>query len=301
MNFGFRIADLTKNFGLRIGPHVYQQPIESKFMEVDHFILCYGRTDFTKFTIDSISNRSKFIPKITLINNGWTHKRWHSFAEDYLKQGKVANIVNTNCKYPLDAFEKPNFLTSSPYYFATDNDCLMPLPQHGLKFDEYGYTIMNENKILKRLGYMCFRNIFLTHFPEFDQIEPNLIVPLYKLERFSTKLQTKKGEWTESLRVSILNKDPRLINMISDTTLSIIRKPLKINGRANRFAHTSIPDFAISHLGYIEESYYTPDSYEETVEYMTKRVTNLTEFATDYENRKNRYTHNVKLFLSKFA
>jgi len=79
-----------------------------------------------------------------------------------------------------------------------------------------------------------------------------LIGDYKNLSRYNEKLQTFYGEWSEQQRLSHLYlPDPRLIQMPVDTTLTIIRKPLKLS-TSNRFSTISTTDFAIGHLGYIE-------------------------------------------------
>jgi hypothetical protein len=262
-------------------------------MTVDYFILCHGRTFFTQLTVDSILARAKHEPRITLINTGWTHPVWHEFAQSYIADGKVARIVDATIvnHNPATPYGVPDFIGDAPYYFITDNDCLAPVDEDGQSFDEYGFSILDDNPSVNRVGYLLFRDFYVERFPEWAMLKPHMVKPISDPPDSELKVHPKTcgGVWNSETRRAAATSDPRMIKMMTDTTFTIVRKPHKL-GHANRYSHVATTSFPTSHIGYLEMAFLKQDHVEEMLLYMADRARNICpEFRHCYQNRLRGY------------
>ncbi|MBI3986022.1 MAG: hypothetical protein HY343_03835 [Lentisphaerae bacterium] len=279
-------------------------------MEIDYYVLCFGRTDFTRFTVDSILERAGFTPRITLINNGWIpgiipdalHGYWAAFVDDYLRQKKVARVINL--PFPpfmgtLNAFSQTPFLTDSPFYFITDNDCLPPREAEGQPFDAYCCSIMRDHPSFYKIGLRLYRKISLAYAEQFGftACDRKTMEALSYLDddRFVPDHSDLPDLFDAMGQPRIVyEKDDRILLMNCDTTFSLVRKPVLIN-KGNRLCKASFARCETLHIGYFEPFYFNekePRSTEELVLYHRIRALTLPEFHQNYVQREKKYLEN---------
>jgi hypothetical protein len=264
-------------------------------MTVDYLVMCAGRTFFTKLVVDSILARARHKPLITLVNTGWTHHVWHDWANDYIRQGKVARIVDADIvdHNPATPFRLVDFIGDAPYYFVTDNDCLAPMPEDGVAFDEHSFKIFDDNPSLLRFGMLLFRNrvtpCYVEKFPEWEELKPYIKRKIIDPEEHELKVHPNAGggAWTPEIRKQFATPDPRLVWVPADTTFTAVRKPHKL-GAGNRYSLASTMSYPTSHIGYVEEWFYHPEYAVEMMLYNARRVNGICPEFKDFYHRRER-------------
>lgn len=277
---------------------------------MDYFILCFGRTDFTRMTVDAILANASATPRITLINNGWNArfvppsilKYWTDFTQEYLDCGKVQAVHQIDAPVigrALDAFAAPALDQAGRYYFITDNDCVVDNRGRAQAFDEVAVARMDAHPELQKLGAFLYIRISLDHARQFPVFAPSL--PQYlpiDFDHDPSFARTPEGmqdlaAYRGQPRV-VDPVDPGIAHMPVDTTFSILRTPHRVT-QANRLSPTLLA-VEILHVGFFEPYFYNPDarlSNLEFVYYQLLRPRVLTEFADVYAQRASRYVTNL--------
>lgn len=270
---------------------------------MNYYLLCFGRTEFTKITIDAILRCANKPAKIHIINNGWNRglvpkeilSNWQDFVNDYKKMGFIHNIIEIDkptSGFALDAFNIAANDNDDEYYWITDNDVLV----NHKGFDEYCKTQMDSHVSLSKLGVDFKRTIsfallseFSDHIPDFKHYmlgSPN--------DRFSPNGMEQDHCESVNKTKTYYENNPNITNNFTDTTLSIVRKGKSVSQYSDRVSY-SVANIKMLHMGYLESNYFSVNklSVLEMMHYMNLRPMILTEFKEDYENRKNKYISNL--------
>lgn len=271
---------------------------------MEYFILCFGRTDFTKATVDSILANATQKPSIYLINNGWNEKivpdailgYWRHFTSEYKESGKIVDVIEVPVamgSVALDSLEIAQSMAQGEYYWISDNDCIIASPG----FDESCLELMNTYPELPKLGIDFYRIVSFEYCDRFASYIPGYefyiraLVPSY-----NRIIEGNPVGYTECTGEEKLyyRGDTRVCSSLSDTTLSIVRKGCAISQRNNRIS-LSASAFEMLHVGYLEPAYrpFGDQALFEMLHYMNLRPHVLTEFKDDYEERKMRYISNL--------
>lgn len=277
---------------------------------MDYVILCFGRTAFTKLTVDSILRNCIGDARIVLVNNGWNESLvppeilmvWRQFVTKYRDEGKVhevCEIENPIAGAALNAFSVPHLSTDARYHFITDNDCLI-LPSADGHFDELAASALDRNAELWKLGAFLYRKVSRAYCERFagEGLDFGDFLPIEwgKHERFCVDDAGMQdySDYTNTPR--LLHERDRKIWMIpSDTTLSIVRAPNRVT-EAHRLSPT-LRSVEVLHVGYLESHFYSPmnmDSNLEFIHYHLLRPKVLLQFAVDYKKRAAAYIGNLR-------
>ena len=276
-----------------------------------YLILCFGRTDFTKFTIDSILENAKFTPEIIIINNGWNSnivpptisEYWKSFINDYRSHiSKVYDIETINPKSALDAFSVPELNTSDEFHFISDNDCVLN-PKLAKYFDVEMISAMHEFREINKLGVSFFRSVTWDYCKFFESGKfslDNYFLPISD-DYINEQLVKKQFDMDLGVTKSIPKEfSHKLMPAWSDTTLSIVRHPFRVShkeipSKFIRYAPT-VKGTEMLHIGYLEPFFHNKKdelSNLEFIWYHAIRPFVLPRYFTDYTARKNTYLKNL--------
>ena len=279
-----------------------------------YIILCFGRTDFTRMTIESILEHAKFTPEIIIVNNGWNstivpkeiEEYWESFVRQYKNNiSKIYNVEKINPGSALDAFSIPELDHNEKYHFITDNDCILR-PGLSRYFDEELKNAMDDFSSLNKLGVRFFRSISLHYCRDF--YSKNMLLDDYLLpfsdffhnDRLVPSTTEMDAGIRDDFKVSVAS--PKLMNAPSDTTLSIVRNPYRvaqkeIEGRFIRYSPTLIGTEML-HLGYLEPIFLNKQNELSNLEfiwYHQIRPFVLPRYFKDYSKRRDDYLKNLTL------
>lgn len=281
---------------------------------MDYFILCFGRTDFTRMTVDAIRANARVPPKITLINNGWNSrfvppqilKYWTDFTQAYLDGGQIHAVHEIDAPVigrALDAFAAPALDGAGRYYFITDNDCVVDNRGRGDCFDDYAVGRMDAHPELQKLGAFLYIQISLAHcrqFPVFADSPAGGLADYLPIDFDGDPSFARTPDGMKDLAAyrgqarTVDAADPCIAHMPVDTTFSILRSPCRVT-QANRLSPTLL-GFEILHVGFFEPYFFNQSSTLSNMEfvyYQLLRPKVLTEFAEVYAKRCARYLANL--------
>ena len=279
-----------------------------------YIVLCFGRTDFTRLTIESILEHAKFTPEIIIVNNGWNSNVVPKEIEDYWKQfikqyktdiSKIYNVEKINSGFALDAFSIPELDDNDKYHFITDNDCILR-PGLSRYFDETLKDAMDDLTNLNKLGVRFHRSVSLSYCRDYSG--KNLTLDDYLLPSSDFFQNDRLVASTSEMDAGIRNDfkvpvtSPKLINAPSDTTLSIVRKPYRvaqeeIEGKFIRYSPT-LNGTEMLHLGYLEPIFFNKKNELSNLEfiwYHQIRPFVLPRYFNDYSKRRDYYLKNLAI------
>ena len=277
---------------------------------MDYFILCFGRTEFTRLTVDSIWRNCRTAPRIVLINNGWNErlvpkdilKVWRQFVARYRDEGKiheVFEIESPTAGIALNAFSVPFLSDGERYHFITDNDCLI-LPDAGVRFDDLAVEVMEKNPDIWKLGAFLYRKVSPRYCARFagEGLSLDHFMPIdwSTGERFCPDDNGMQdyADYTKTSR-TFHARDPRIWMIPSDTTLSIVRNPHRVT-EAQRLSPTLRP-FEVLHIGYLESHFCSTSDAAANLEFIHFHILRpkiLLQFAADYQKRAIAYLSNLR-------
>jgi hypothetical protein len=268
-----------------------------------YYLLCYGRTEFTKWTINSILKNSESHPNIILINNGWNQQTipsnilsiWENYINSALQDGSISKVININSspEFVLDAFKIADQDCPSEYYFVSDNDCI-------INTKNFDTILLNSIKkySLQKLGVDFYRTISKEYCNKFDTI--NSFITDYFWEQTNDRLtkfgsEKKFTDLTNTAEVE-LYPNSNIFNNLSDTTLSIVKKGAGVSQNISTRISHSLSGLDMLHIGYLEPNYNSPldENILENLLYQKKRYENMIEAKEDYLNRYNKYLELIK-------
>ncbi len=277
---------------------------------MDFHILCFGRTEFTRLTVDSILRNAAPGTRIQLINNGWNERIvpreilqvWRDFVDAYRQAGKihsVLEIANPAAGGALNAFSA---LPSSqePYHFITDNDCLVSPSADGKPFDTFAVELMDANPGLWKLGAFLYRKISESYCRRYEteglRLEDYLPIPWGGDDRFSVNDDGMQdyADYTATKRETY-QFDARIWMIPTDTTLSIVRNPHRVS-ETKRLSPT-VRGIEVLHIGYLEPYFISRTNEASTMEvmyYHFLRPRIMLQFADDYRKRAVAYFDNLR-------
>ena len=277
---------------------------------MDYFILCFGRTDFTRMTVDAILANARTPPRITLINNGWNARfvppqilpYWTDFTQEYLDCGKVHAVHEIDAPVigrALDAFAAPALGGAGRYYFITDNDCVVDNRGSDQAFDDVAVARMDAHPALQKLGAFLYIRIAPEHCRQFSVFAPSLDhylpIDFDHDPSFARSVDGMQDLATYRGQARVVDAVDRAIaHMPVDTTFSVLRAPHRVT-QANRLSPTLLT-VEILHVGFFEPYFYNPGSRLSNLEfiyYQLLRPKVLTEFAGVYAQRCGRYIANL--------
>lgn len=277
---------------------------------MDYIILCFGRTAFTKLTIDSILRNCGGEARIVLVNNGWNErlvppgilKVWHQFVAQYRDEGKVhevCEIESPTAGVALNAFSVPQLASGGRYHFITDNDCLI-LPGAAGHFDDLAVAAMDKNAELWKLGAFLYRKVSRAYCERFASegldLGDFLPVDWGNHERFCADDSGMQdyADYTKTPR-SWHERDRQIWMIPSDTTLSIVRSPERVT-EAHRLSPT-LRSIEVLHVGYLESHFCLRTGVDDNMEFLHYHLLRpkvLLQFAADYQKRAAAYMGNLR-------
>ena len=268
-----------------------------------HYILCYGRTKFTEYTIKSIIENAKYKPKIVLLNNGWNANTvpvevvslWDSFIYKQLYEGNIAKIINlpTSPTFALDGLQVADHDCPEEFYFITDNDCIIQTSN----FDEMLHNGASKHG-LNKLGADFYRSISLDYCKQFHLIAADLN-HYYPCPTDNLHLRPTGPGYTYCQLLNIpeteLFPESGITNNVTDTTLSIVRKGHSVSQHSQNRLSPSLKGIDMLHAGYLEPIFKSKNSLEtiEMLVYAKNRLKNLPDQNSDYQKRFDSYKNLV--------
>lgn len=272
---------------------------------MDYFVLCFGRTAFTRATVDAIHACAALPARVHLINNGWNERlvplallaEWRRFVDEYLGNGRVASVIERPTAVvgaALDGLTLADERAQGPYYWVTDNDCVVDTPG----FDRHALGLMAQYGELSKLGVDFARKVSRTHAESFARHWQGLLHFLpaggdYRIVPEGAEISYCQETGTAEQHY---RGDARITNNLVDTTLSIVRKGRAVAQGRNRVS-LGIAGLRLLHIGYLEPVFDSAceASVLEMLHYMNLRPLVLTEWAQVYRDRAQQYLHNLAL------
>lgn len=268
-----------------------------------YYILCFGRTDFTKFTVDSIRRNAELPADIYLINNGWNEsivpreilRYWIGFVELYQRLGLIQGVFDfpaPSQNSALNSFSKVRQGGDADFYWITDNDCIV----NSQGFDRVALSCMEKYRELPKLGIDFYRRISLElceGYPELFTVLPGYLHSCEDVRIVEFGSESEYSSETGSEK-TYYKGDPRISNNFTDTTLSIVRGDVSVSQFDNRISY-SISGLDMLHVGYLEPIYFSinPLANYEMLHYVNVRPHIMTEWRDNYEDRRIQYVRNL--------
>ena len=270
---------------------------------MDYYVLCFGRTDFTRYTVESIWHYASEAPRIVLINNGWNAsivpplvlEYWMNFVDSSLRSGRIASVIDHATPVvglALNAFQQANSHTHDSLYWISDNDCVIGSGGYEL----LARTLMETYPELPKLGVDFHRLVSRSYCQGYESIARDIEGYLWQFDDVRVVPAGAEADYCDlsgDLRQNYRD-DSSINNNKTDTTLSVVRKGIAVTQGENRISD-AIAGVKMLHIGYLESLYWSDDEIAvcEMLHYMNLRPLVLTEWAADYENRKQQYIANL--------